>query len=41
VIENPLGSSPLVFPIIECFHIAGFILTVGTIALVDFRCSIG
>src|SRR5258707_367655 len=35
--ENPLGASPLVFPIVECFHIAGFILTVGTISLVDFR----
>ena len=35
--QNPLGASPLIFPIVECFHIAGFILTVGTIALVDFR----
>ena len=35
--QNPLGASPLIFPIIECFHIAEFILTVGTIALVDFR----
>jgi hypothetical protein len=34
---NPLGGSPVIFPIVECFHIAGFILTVGTIALVDFR----
>jgi hypothetical protein len=37
IIQNPLGSSPLIFPVMECFHIAGFILTVGTIALVDFR----
>ena len=37
VFENPLGAYPLAFPIIECFHIAGFALTVGTIALVDFR----
>jgi hypothetical protein len=37
VFENPLAASPLIFPIIECFHIAGFILTIGTIVLVDFR----
>jgi hypothetical protein len=36
-LQNPLAASPLFFPIVECFHIAGFILTVGTIALVDFR----
>ena len=35
--ENPLNESALVFPILECFHILGFALTVGTIALVDFR----
>src|SRR6266404_4089751 len=35
--QNPLGASLLIFPLVECFHIAGFILTVGTIALVDFR----
>ena len=35
--ENPLNSSPLVFPVLECFHIIGFGVTVGTIALVDFR----
>jgi len=34
---NPLNSSALIFPILECLHIAGFGLTVGTIALVDFR----
>jgi hypothetical protein len=34
---NPLNSSELVFPILECIHIAGFALSVGTIALVDFR----
>lgn len=34
---NPLNSSALVFPILECMHIAGWALTVGTIALVDFR----
>ena len=37
LIENPLNSSPLVFPVLECFHIVGFALSVGTIALVDFR----
>src|SRR5665213_1879839 len=33
---NPLNSSPLAFPILECFHIVGFALSVGTIAIVDF-----
>ena len=37
LIENPLNSSPLVFPVLECFHIVGFALSVGTIAIVDFR----
>jgi len=36
-IENPLNESPLSFPILECIHIVGFALSVGTIALVDFR----
>ena len=36
-IENPLNSSPLVFPVLECFHIVGFGVAIGTIALVDFR----
>ena len=35
--ENPLNENALVFPILECFHIVGFAITVGTIALVDFR----
>ena len=35
--ENPLNESALVFPVLECFHILGFAVTVGTIALVDFR----
>jgi hypothetical protein len=30
-------ESPLTFPALECFHIAGFALGVGTIAVVDFR----
>ncbi len=32
-----LNSSPLVFPVLECLHILGFILLAGSIALVDFR----
>jgi hypothetical protein len=35
--ENPLNESALAFPILECFHIVGFAVAVGTIALVDFR----
>ncbi len=35
--QNPLNENALVFPILECFHILGFAMTVGTIALVDFR----
>jgi hypothetical protein len=35
--ENPLNESPYTFPILECFHILGFAVTVGTIALLDFR----
>jgi hypothetical protein len=37
LIENPLNSSALAFPVLECFHIVGFAFAVGTIALVDFR----
>jgi hypothetical protein len=37
VIENPLNESSLAFPILECFHIVGFVCGVGTIALVNFR----
>jgi hypothetical protein len=37
LIENPLNSSALSFPVLECFHIVGFAFSVGTIALVDFR----
>jgi hypothetical protein len=36
LITNPLNSSALAFPILECFHIVGFALSIGTIALVDF-----
>ena len=34
---NPLNASELVFPALECIHIAGFTVLVGTIAMVDFR----
>ena len=36
MIANPLNSSELVFPILECLHILGFSLSIGTIAIVDF-----
>jgi hypothetical protein len=36
-IENPLSTSPSAFPILECVHIAGFALSIGMTALVDFR----
>ena len=36
LITNPLNSSELVFPTLECFHIVGFALSIGTIALVEF-----
>jgi len=35
--QNPLNESALSFPILECFHIVGFAIAIGTIALVDFR----
>lgn len=37
LIQNPLNDSPLSFPILECIHIVCFALSVGTIAIVDFR----
>lgn len=36
-IQNPLNESALTFPVLECIHIIGFTLSVGTIAIVDFR----
>jgi hypothetical protein len=36
LIANPLNSSALAFPILECFHIVGFAFSIGTIAIVDF-----
>jgi hypothetical protein len=37
LIGNPLNASPLSFPILECFHIVGFAILVGPVAIVDFR----
>lgn len=34
---NPLNASALVFPALECFHIVGFAMCVGTIGIVDLR----
>jgi hypothetical protein len=36
-IENPLAISAGAFPVLECLHIAGFALSIGITALVDFR----
>ena len=36
LIQNPI-SGELAFPILECFHIGGFALSIGMTALVDFR----
>lgn len=32
-----LNASALIFPTLECFHILGFALLIGSVALVDFR----
>jgi hypothetical protein len=38
---NPIGdalnNTEWAFPLAECFHIAAFALSIGTIAIVDFR----
>ena len=34
---NPLNSSALIFPALECVHIFGFAVCVGKIAIVDLR----
>jgi hypothetical protein len=34
---NPLNGSALIFPALECFHIVGFAICVGTIGIVDLR----
>ena len=35
--ENPLNTSPFTYPTLEIFHIAGFAVAIGSIALVNFR----
>ena len=32
-----LNASALIFPTLECFHIIGFALLIGSVALIDFR----
>lgn len=39
--EELLNSSPMVFPVLECFHILGFILLAGSIALIDYHLVFG
>ncbi len=34
---NPLNNNEWSFPLLECIHIAGFALSIGTIAIVDLR----
>lgn len=34
---NPLNNNEWSFPLVECFHIAAFAFSIGTIALVDLR----
>ena len=34
---NPLNTTEWAFPVAECIHIAGFALSIGTVALVDLR----
>ena len=34
---NPLNNTEWAFPLCECFHIASFAFSIGTIALVDLR----
>jgi hypothetical protein len=36
-VENVLNASALIFPALECFHIIGFALLIGSIVIVDFR----
>jgi len=33
---EPAQFIALIFPVIECFHIAGFVMAIGTCALTDF-----
>src|SRR5215469_6642968 len=34
---NPLNDAAWLFPALECWHILGFAVSIGTIAIVDFR----
>ena len=34
---NPLNNNEWSFPLAECFHIAAFAMSIGTIALIDLR----
>jgi hypothetical protein len=34
---NPLNTNEWAFPLCECFHIAAFAFSIGTIALIDLR----
>ena len=37
LMQTQIISGQLAFPILECFHIVGFALSIGMTALVDFR----
>lgn len=37
LIQIQIVTGQLAFPILECFHIAGFALSIGMTALIDFR----
>src|SRR3954466_13999957 len=36
-IADVINNTEWIFPAAECFHIAAFALSIGTIAIVDFR----
>lgn len=36
-IDNPLNLSTWSFPVLECFHIVGFAVAIGSVAIVDLR----
>lgn len=35
--QNPLNLTATTYTIVECFHIAGFVVAIGTTAVVDLR----
>jgi|SRR5215469_2924771 len=37
ITQNPLNTNEWSFPLMECIHIAMFAMSIGTIAVVDFR----